>query len=124
MAKLTAKITADQEGSDKPHKAPMAIPVKAEWPSASEKKDIRLWTTIVDSRPNRGVMTSTASRAFFIKNIRPGSAQSKGSRSTSMYQSSITRRLLSRAPCEDERSDKIPARPAPRPGSRSSARSG
>ena len=28
----------------------------------SEKKDIRLWTTMVDNTPNRGEMTSTASR--------------------------------------------------------------
>ena len=41
----------------------------------SEKKDIRLWTTMVDSTPNRGEMTSTASRAFFIKS---NSAHSKG----------------------------------------------
>ena len=64
-----AKITAAQVGSLKPHSAPMAMPVKAEWPRASEKKDIRLCTTMVESRPNRGEMTSTASRACFIKYI-------------------------------------------------------
>ena len=42
----------------------MAMPVKAEWPRASEKKDIRLVTTMVESRPNRGEITSTASRAL------------------------------------------------------------
>ena len=67
----------------------MAMPVKAEWPRASEKKDIRLWTTMVDRMPNRGEMTSTASRAFFMKYMEPGWAHSKGSRSTSAYQSSI-----------------------------------
>ena len=42
----------------------MAMPVKAEWPSASEKNDIRLVTTMVESRPNSGEITSTASRAL------------------------------------------------------------
>ena len=65
--KAMAKITAHHMGSTKPKMAPMAMPVKAEWPRASEKKDIRLVTTMVDSSPNRGEMTSTASRAFFIK---------------------------------------------------------
>ena len=82
----------------------MAMPVKAEWPSASEKKDIRLVTTMVESRPNSGEITSTASRAFFIKYMDPGWAQSKGSRSTSAYQSSISSRPP--FPSEDGRSHK------------------
>ena len=55
-ANTTAKITAAQVGSLNPQMAPMAMPVKAEWPRASEKKDIRLWTTMVDSTPNRVFM--------------------------------------------------------------------
>ena len=51
----------------------------------SEKKDIRLWTTMVDRMPNRGEMTSTASRAFFINSMVPGAAHSKGSRDTREY---------------------------------------
>ena len=38
----------------------MATPVKAEWPRASEKKLIRLWTTIVDRSPKRGEMMSAS----------------------------------------------------------------
>ena len=41
-ANTTAKSTAAQVGSLKPQMAPMAMPVKAECPKASEKKDIRL----------------------------------------------------------------------------------
>ena len=49
------------------------------------KKDIRLSTTMVESSPKRGEMTSTASKAFFMKNMEPGCAHSKGSRSTMEY---------------------------------------
>ena len=45
----------------------MAMPVKAEWPRASEKKDMWLCTTMVDKIPNSGEMISTASSAFFMK---------------------------------------------------------
>ena len=38
----------------------------------SEKKDIRLWTTMVDRMPNRGEMTSTAGLAL----SRPGNGRS------------------------------------------------
>ena len=107
-ANTTAKSTAAQVGSLKPQMAPMAMPVKAECPKASEKKDIRLWTTMVDNTPNRGEMTSTASRAFFIKYMDPGWAQSKGSKSTSAYQSSISPRPPS--PSADGRSHKTPER--------------
>ena len=51
------------------------MPVKAEWPRASEKKDIRLSTTMVERSPKRGEMTSTASRA---ERIKPWEAHSKG----------------------------------------------
>ena len=94
-ANTRAKSTAAQVGSLKPHRAPMAMPVKAEWPRASEKKDIRLCTTMVDRMPNRGEMTSTASRAFFIKYMEPGCAHSKGSRSTMAYQRFTADRPLS-----------------------------
>ena len=112
-AKTTAKITAARVGRSKPQMAPMAMPVKAEWPRASEKKDIRLWTTIVDRIPNRGVMTSTASRACFIKYICPGWAQSKGRTDRREYQSSIIALPLS--PSADGRCHRIPERTAPRP---------
>ena len=94
-ANTTAKSTAAQVGSLKPQMAPIAIPVKAEWPRASEKKDMRLCTTIVERIPKSGEMTSTASRAFFIKYIPPLWAQSKGSSSTREYQSSINSPLPS-----------------------------
>jgi hypothetical protein len=107
-AKTTANSTANHMGSapaksftDAPSRVPMAMPVKAEWPSASEKKDMRLSTTMVDSRPNRGEMTSTASRAFFIKNMLPGWAQSKGSRSTREYHSAISAPPPSQREVED-----------------------
>ena len=67
----------------------MAMPVKAECPRASEKKAMRLSTTMVDSRPKRGVTTSTASRAFFMKSMVSGAAHSKGSQETSQYQKVI-----------------------------------
>ena len=104
-ANTTANITAAQVGSAKPHRAPMAIPVKAEWPRASEKKDMRLWTTMVERMPNRGEMTSTASRAFFIKYMEPLSAHSKGSRSTMEFH--LTSPL---SPSADGRSRKTPGR--------------
>ena len=93
-AMTTAKITAAQVGWLRPHRAPMAMPVKAECPRASEKKAIRLSTTIVDRRPNRGVMTSTASRAFFMKSMVPGAAHSKGRKDTSQYQKLMGPSLL------------------------------
>ena len=69
-AKTTAKTAANHRGSAwerrgtaVPARVPTAIPVKAEWPRASEKKDILLSTTMVESRPKRGEITSTASKA-------------------------------------------------------------
>ena len=84
-AKQMASATAHQLGSAKPANVPAAMPVKAEWPRASEKKDIFFSTTMVERRPKRGEMTRIASSAFFIKSILPGSAHSKGSRSTITY---------------------------------------
>ena len=85
-AMTTEKRTAAPTGCARPQRAPMAMPVKAECPRASEKKAIRLSTTMVDSRPNRGVTTRTASRAFFIKSMVSGAAHSKGSQERSQYQ--------------------------------------
>ena len=53
--------------SDTPRITPIAIPVKAECPSASEKNAILLFTIIVPKIPNNGVIMSMASNAFFIK---------------------------------------------------------
>ena len=50
-----------------PSITPTAIPVNAEWPNASEKNAILLFTTIVPNIPNIGVTRSTPSKAFFIK---------------------------------------------------------
>ena len=66
-AKTTLNRMAAQMGAAMPQMAPMAMPVKAECPRASEKKLIRPVTIIVDIRPNRGAISSSASRAFFIK---------------------------------------------------------
>ena len=50
-----------------PSTTPTAIPVKAECPSASEKKAIFRLTTIVPISPNKGVIISTARNANLIK---------------------------------------------------------
>ena len=78
-------------------------------------------STMVDKIPNRGVITSTASRAFFIKNIIPGWAHSKGSRSTRAYQRSIR---LPPFPSAGGRSRKIPERTVPPPAAPASAPGG
>ena len=49
-----------------PSTTPMAMPVSALWPSASEKNAILLSTAIVPSMPNSGVMSRIASSAFFM----------------------------------------------------------
>ena len=88
-AKTTAKITAQGVGASAPARVPMAMPVKALWPRASEKKLMRFVTTMVESRPKRGVMTRMARKAFFI-NISPSAwAQVNGSRLTTAYHNSI-----------------------------------
>ena len=116
-AMTTAKTTAAPTGSARPHRAPMAMPVKAEWPRASEKKAMRLSTTMVDSRPKRGVTTSTASRAFFMKSMVSGAAHSKGSQETSQYQKLIARCLLS-LPGPGGTPSGTPGRRGPPPGCR------
>ena len=62
--KTIAKITANKVGSPNPQIHPIAIPVKAEWPSASEKKLMFPVTIMVDISPNKGAIISTASKAF------------------------------------------------------------
>jgi hypothetical protein len=66
-ARRMEKASIAHNGSRIPKTTPMAIPVKAEWPKASEKKAILLLTTMVPKRPNRGVTNKTANRAFCIK---------------------------------------------------------
>ncbi|CVI72390.1 hypothetical protein BN3660_02575 [Eubacteriaceae bacterium CHKCI004] len=60
------KRIMDRVVSVMPSITPRAIPVMAEWPRASEKNAILLFTIIVPSSPNRGVISSTAASAFFI----------------------------------------------------------
>ena len=61
------KPTAAHRGAVSPRMEPMAMPVKAECPRASEKKLMRPVTIMVLRIPNRGAISSRASRAFFIK---------------------------------------------------------
>ena len=65
MAKVRtrAKPIIDHMGSARPRITPMAMPVKAACPTASEKKAMRLATTTVPSAPSKGEMRSTASKA-------------------------------------------------------------
>ena len=65
--KATAKIIMEIVASVIPKITPIAIPVSAECPSASEKNAILRFTTMVPSMANRGVMTSTAMMLSFIK---------------------------------------------------------
>ena len=67
MANIIAYKIIDMLVSDMPKIVPTAIPVKAEWPKASEKKAILLLITIVPRIPNKGVIMIIASSAFFIK---------------------------------------------------------
>ena len=60
-------ITIHTIGFPMPRTTPIAIPVKALCPSASEKNAILLFTAIVPSIPKSGVSKRTARRAFFIK---------------------------------------------------------
>ena len=66
-ARSRAKPTIDQSGWPSPRITPSAMPVKAAWPTASEKKARRLATTTVPSAPSSGAMKSTASRARRMK---------------------------------------------------------
>ena len=68
-ANKTARPTAQPIGCTAPHRTPTAMPVKPEWPSASEKKLIRPVTIIVERWPKSGAIMRTASSAFFINVI-------------------------------------------------------
>ena len=88
-ANTMAKSTAQGVGARAPASVPTAMPVKALCPSASEKKLILLVTTMGESRPNRGVITNTAKKAFFINSSPSACAQVNGRRLSREYQSSI-----------------------------------
>ena len=64
---MTANTTIDIFVSEIPSIMPIAIPVNAECPKASEKNASLLFTIIVPKIPNSGVMINIAINAFFIK---------------------------------------------------------
>ncbi len=66
-ANIMANMTIEIFVSMTPSTTPIAIPVKAECPRASEKKAILLLTIIVPRIPNKGVISRIAKKAFFIK---------------------------------------------------------
>jgi hypothetical protein len=66
-ANTTANAMVEMFVSPIPRITPIAIPVKTEWPNASEKNASLLFTIIVPNIPNNGVITKTANNAFFIK---------------------------------------------------------
>lgn len=66
-ANMTANTTIDIFVSEIPSIMPIAIPVNAECPKASEKNASLLFTIIVPKIPNSGVMINIAINAFFIK---------------------------------------------------------
>ena len=82
-ANATENNTAAQMGAPIPQILPMAIPVKAECPSASEKKLIRPVTTMVERMPKSGAISRTARSAFFIKSH---CSSSSGINSQNRYQ--------------------------------------
>ncbi|OPZ84270.1 MAG: hypothetical protein BWY74_04247 [Firmicutes bacterium ADurb.Bin419] len=63
------KQTAESTGFKMPNMLPIATPVNAPWPNASEKKAILLLTIIVPSIPKIGEIIRMASNAFFMKFI-------------------------------------------------------
>ena len=75
-ANATEKSTSDKSGETEPSSTPMAMPVNAPCPSESEKKAMRLATTIVLIRPKSGVTSKMARNAFCMKWC---AAHSKGS---------------------------------------------
>ena len=66
-AKAIANTHMERLVSSIPNTTPMAMPVRAECPKASEKKAIFRFTIMVPIIPNKGVMISTARKAYFIK---------------------------------------------------------
>ena len=67
MARAMEKSIIAHKGFPIPNMTPMAIPVKVEWPMASEKKASLLLTTMVLKSPKVGATNKIAKRAFFIK---------------------------------------------------------
>ena len=65
-AKRIEKIISDASGEVEPKSTPIAIPLKAPCPSESEKKAILLETTIVESKPKRGVTSKIAINPLII----------------------------------------------------------
>ena len=66
IAQRMPKTSIESIWLSMPSTTPMAMPVSALCPSASEKKAILLSTAIVPSMPKSGVISSIASRAFFM----------------------------------------------------------
>jgi hypothetical protein len=66
-ANTTANTSIAMFVSAIPNNVPIATPVMAECPKASEKNAILLFTIIVPRIPNKGVTIRIARRAFFIK---------------------------------------------------------
>ena len=92
-ANTTAKSTAAQVGSLKPQMAPMAMPVKAGAPRHRRKGHPAV-NHHGGQHTKQGRDDQHRQQGVFIKYMDPGWAQSKGSRSTSAYQSSISPRPL------------------------------
>lgn len=67
MARAMENRIIAHRGLPIPNMTPIAIPVKVEWPIASEKKAILLLTTIVLKSPKVGATNKMARKAFFIK---------------------------------------------------------
>lgn len=67
MARTRENKSMAHKGLPIPRITPIAIPVKVEWPIASEKKASLLLTTIVLKSPNVGATNKIAKNAFFIK---------------------------------------------------------
>ena len=65
-AKIIENIISENIGEVEPKSVPIAIPLKAPCPRESEKKAILFETTIVDNKPNKGVINNTAIKPFII----------------------------------------------------------
>ena len=67
MARAIENNIIAHKGFPIPNMTPMAIPVKVEWPMASEKKASLLLTTMVLNSPKVGATNIMANKAFFMK---------------------------------------------------------
>ena len=65
-ANIIENAMSDNIGEVDPSNEPIAIPLKAPCPSESEKNAILLDTTIVDNKPNKGVINNTAIKPLII----------------------------------------------------------